>query len=137
MALDNPIPASNFVAEYQVSGIPWVTSSSGTGPMRFSFGDTSLSGTWAEHVFVTQWVQVTNTTVGSNPLKVAFTQRGFSTSNFITLDSQQSFTGELRVTEIWVSGSSATTFEIIAGLTGIRSTMVLPITASRGFPAVG
>ena len=137
MGLKNVFPGYNFSAEFISSAIPWVTSSTATGPKQYRFGDVTLSGSLANEVWVSKWIMVNNTATTSNPMKVAFTLNGFATSHYFTLDANQSWSSDVRITEIWVSGTNATPHEIIVGLTGINGKDSIAITGSSGVPGVG
>jgi hypothetical protein len=137
--LNNPFnPGEYYVPAFQISAVPWVTSS-----------QVSL-GTVREINFmnVTRFLTVKNTSAAGSgtQLAVAFTQNGLNTYNsrFFTLRDGESFTADLRVDRVFVSGSVGTTtnFSIIAGLTDIASPAVQPgffllPTASAGFNGVG
>lgn len=137
MTLNNPRPGANWASEYMISAIPWVTSSTANGVVKHEFGDTALSSSCNQNVYVSKWIMVSNTTTNSTNLHVAFTNRGLlTTNNYFTLKPDQSQILELRVSELHLSGA-ATTYEVVAGLTGIYASQTPAITASNGFPAVG
>jgi hypothetical protein len=101
---------------YVVSGIPWVTSSI-TAPL--------VSSTPKEISFpsVTRTITVKNISTGTEKLRVGFSSNGVKyTNNYFLLSASESFSAELKVTDIYLltdSGASAATASIIAGLTGI------------------
>jgi hypothetical protein len=107
---------------YVASGIPWVTSSvvvplsSGT-PTEISFPS------------VTRTVTVKNISTGTEKLRVGFSSNGVKyTNNFFLLSPNESFSSELKVTDIYLltdTGASAATASVIAGLTGIDITNLL------------
>ncbi len=138
MPLNNPFPGPT-AAEFQVSGVPWVTASFASGPLQIRFGDVTLSGSLAEKTYVTKWIRVANVTTGSTEvLRVAFTLRGLTTSNnYFSLKPGEVFQADLRITELWLSGTSALPYEVTAGLTGIERRQSLLITGSNGVPGVG
>ena len=125
-------PGVAAVGQYQLSGIPFVTASiavpqGGTAPTEVTFP------------YVTKFVTVSNIATGSNkPLRVGFSSLGTTGSsvnqgsdNFYILDNGESYTGEHRVSSIFLLGAAApigygeegiattTTTSVIAGLTGI------------------
>jgi hypothetical protein len=125
MPLNNPTPGPNSVAEYQVSAIPWVSSSSGlTGIQRFSFP------------FVSSFLVIKNTSAAGN-ISVGFTYAGVGGANGFSLAPNESFAGELRVNQLFVSGSATYNVGIIAGLTTILAKDFPILTASAGFQGVG
>jgi hypothetical protein len=93
-----PIPGPNLVAEYQVSGLPFATSSAG-GVVRFPY--------------VTQWIWIHPT--GGGTTTVGFTQAGLGSNNFFTVHHADGPTPVFpwKLKEIWISGSA----EVVAGLT--------------------
>jgi hypothetical protein len=119
-----------FVPAYQLSATPWVTSSQIT------------LGQIAEVSFshVTRFVVVRNTSTGNGQLAIGFTRNGLTSqnSNFFILSGSESFSADLRIERIFLSGNVGTsTYSIIAGLTGILPTKFLTVTASNGFAGVG
>ena len=94
-----PVPGPNFVSEYQVSGMPFATSSNG-GVVTFPF--------------VTQWIYI-HATGSSGIAQIGFTQAGLAAGNYFTVHHADGPTPllPLKLKEIWVSGSA----EVVAGLT--------------------
>ena len=139
MALNNPKPNHNNAAEYQVSGVPYVTSSAASevtnAPLQFVFPN------------VTQWVSVFN--IGAKSLKVGFSENGVKgqeTKNYITLEpygTADKITSienvRVRTKELWFEAghSAGTSFQIIAGLTNCSSGSFPSLTGSDGLIGVG
>jgi len=136
MSLYNPRASGlGSTAAYQVGGVPYATASIQT-PI--------LSEAPYEHSFpkVTKFVTITNTTTGANiPLRVGFSALGVTGSvetgspaapppggasdHYFTLDNGESYTGEFRISRLYLLSdqkASAPTVSIIAGLTSIPST---------------
>lgn len=134
MGLEWPIPGGMAAAEFMVSPSPWVTSSVATGIVGLAFRDVTLSGSAADITYVARWVKVTNKSAAT--LSVAFTRRGFNTSNYFDLAQNETFQADLRISQIWLSGSG-NNYNVVAGLTGIQNRMVPAVTGSNGFPGVG
>jgi len=130
----HPTPGVGAVGQYQMSGIPYASSSiivprGGELPLKVEFP------------YVTKFVTVINEATGSDkPLRVGFSSFGVTgsetnatnTNNFFVLDNGESYTGEFRVHSIYLLGAnvnghnsartaSPTTASVIAGLTGIPS----------------
>lgn len=131
MSLNNPYPHEGFVPAYQVSAMPFVTSS------VVSLGATkeiNFNG-------VTRFITVKNTGGTTSVLAVAFTENGLKTanSNYFVLSGSEAFSGELRTDRLFISGSSGAniTFNVVAGVTTIPTKNFLPVTASNGFSGVG
>lgn len=107
-----PVVGLGNVGSYQASGVPWASS---------SIGVEGTSGTPVEVSFpnVTKFFVVKNLT--SNPLRVGFSSAGVVGNNHFVLTNLESFSGDLRVTKIYLLGNTttATSASIIAGLTGI------------------
>jgi hypothetical protein len=150
MPLHYPKPSHNSSAEYQVSGIPYVTASvwnevTNTTPIRVQFP------------YVTQWFQVHSWGYGN--LKVGFTENGVKateTLNAFSVVSGSLNTGastaavtaqmvgpfHLRCKELWImgtsdNGSDNAAFTVIAGLTNCKSGDFPILTGSDGFEGVG
>jgi hypothetical protein len=121
MALDNPRPGHNSAAEYMLSAIPWVTSSTVNGVQRYDFPQVTKS-------------LVLKHNGGAN-IKVAFTRAGLTT-NYFEMSPGEAYADDLRVTRLFVSGSSSSV-SVIAGLTTIDSRGILILTASNGIEGVG
>ena len=130
MSLNNPVLGEGFVPAYQISAIPYVTSSNIVlGEIKeFDFD------------FVTRFFTVKNKSAGSN-LAIGFTQRGLSNTvnNYFTVGGGESYTGEFRASKLFLSGSSGASidFELVTGLTNIPVKNFLTITGSNGYTGVG
>ena len=115
------------VGSYQVSGVPYVT------------GSVASSAVAKQIVFpsVTSWVIISNVG-GSSEVKVGFSQKGIdgtSGNNYFMVDQEQVTPRlELKLTELWVSGSNEVS--IMAGLTGIPSSRT-NTTGSSGIVGAG
>ena len=120
-------PGLNSVGQYQLSGIPYATA---------SLAIASGSVTEVEFNTVTKFVTVVNEHSGSSAkLRVGFSETGVSGSNYFILDNGESYTGEFRVSSLYLRGDTVnTTASVIAGLTMIESDENLPTnwSASRG-----
>ena len=105
------------VGSYQMSGIPFATSSltvpvNSAAPLQISFP------------YVAKFVTVVNESTAPAPaLRVGFSVLGVSGSgtNYFLLDSGESYTGDWRIEDIYLISNSAaqTSASIIAGLTPI------------------
>jgi len=120
------------VGQYQMSSIPYLTSSVsvpalGTSPLQLSFPR------------VAKFVTIRNvipTASAARPLRVGFSLIGTSGSvagrqNYLTLTNGESYTGEWRVTSVFLlcdtdNGGLLSSASIIAGLTSVS-------TSSLGF----
>lgn len=104
-----PVAGLGNVGSYQVSAAPWATSSLGvtsTTPVEVSFPQ------------VTKFVVVKNLT--ANSLRVGFSEAGVQGSNYFVLTNLESFSGDFRVTKIYLLGDTTnTSASVVAGLTGI------------------
>ena len=112
-----PNPGLGSVGSYQMSGIPFASSSI-TVPVNSS---TPLK---IQFPYVTKFVTVVNENTGTNiAMRVGFSQLGVSGSgtNFFLLDNGESYTGEWRVEDIFLisNSTSQTSASVIAGLTPI------------------
>ena len=107
-------PGLNAVGQYQLSGIPFATA---------SVVVSNSSVTEIEFPTVTKFVTVVNEHSGSSAkLRVGFSSAGTANTNHFILDNGESYTGEFRVSSIYLAGDSTpTTASIIAGLTMIET----------------
>lgn len=110
-------PGIGNSASYQVSGIPWVSSSvapvSGSSTEVVSFPQ------------VTKFIVVKNTNATDVKLRVGFSENGvLNTSNYFLLSRGESFGGDLKVTDIHLMSDSGSTvtYSVVAGLTNIDRT---------------
>ena len=81
-----------------------------------------------------------STAASTSVLALAFTEQGLlpAKSNYFLVSGSQEYTGEIRSTQLFLSGVSGTsTYSLLAGLTTIPARMMLPITGSNGYPGVG
>lgn len=106
MTYQNARSGPNNVAEYQASGLPWVTASvATTTPRRIDFP------------YVTN--QITFKATGTD-VRFGFTQNGVNGSNYFTLAASQSLTMDVRTKQLWVMANSGSAdFQLFAGLTMI------------------
>lgn len=103
------------VGSYQISGIPWVTSSiaapsSGSAPLEIAFP------------YITKSIIVKNIDSSGTKLRVGFSVNGIkNTGNYFILSKDESFACDLRVAKLYLlsDGASAVSSSIICGLTGI------------------
>lgn len=131
MGLNNPAWGEGYVPAYQMSAMPYVTSS-----------NVSLGATREINFnYVTKFFTVKNTGASTNVLAVGFTQNGMlpGNSNFFTLSGSEAFSGEIRTSKLFISGSAGatTSFTLVAGLTNIPVSNFLLVTGSNGFSGVG
>ena len=119
-----PNPGLGSVGSYQMSGIPYASSSI-TVPVNSS---TPLK---IQFPYVTKFVTVVNENTGTNvAMRIGFSVLGISGSgtNYFLLDNGESYTGEWRLEDIFLisNSTSQTSASVIAGLTPIP----------RGVPAI-
>lgn len=131
MSINNPTWGEGYVPAYQMSAMPYVTSS-----------DVSLGATKQINFnYVTKFFTVKNTGASTSVIAIGFTQNGLlaNNSNYFVLSGSESFSGEIRTSRIFISGSSGalTPFSLVAGLTNIPTSNFLTVTSSNGFSGVG
>lgn len=127
----------NYVPNYQLSAIPYVTSSAAS-----EVTDSPIS---VDFPYVTKFVTVHNT--GGGKLRVGFTQDGVNgtlTNNYFVLDTQgvnqhAMVTFDVRCKQMWFrrDASTDTDFSLFAGLTPVASGSFPTLTGSNGFEGVG
>lgn len=107
----------NSVGSYQISGVPWATSSinapaNSSQPLEISFPT------------VSKFIVVKNDSTGSVKLRVGFSSNGVkNTNNYFILNKGDSFEGDLRITKLYLlsDDSSTVPVTVVAGLTGITA----------------
>lgn len=144
MPLDHPTWGVGDVPSYQLSAIPFVTSSVGTEvgtttPIKVTFPS------------VTRFVVINNTdAAGGDALRIGFTSAGVlgngghnsstaDRSNYFLLNPATT-TGrlEIRCKEIFfLSAANTAGFSIMAGLTPINNSQYPVLTGSAGYDGVG
>jgi hypothetical protein len=127
----------NYVPNYQLSAIPYVTSSAGS-----EVTDSPIS---VDFPYVTKFVTVHNT--GGGDLRIGFTEDGVNgaiTKNYFVLDTtgagkDPAFTFDVRCKQMWFrrDASTDTDFSLFAGLTPVEASAFPVITGSNGFEGVG
>lgn len=108
-------PGIGNAASYQVSGIPWVSSSL----VVPASGSTVLEITFPQ---VTKSLIVKNSSTGTVNMRVGFSENGVKNSNnYFILSGGESFAADLKVTRVYLMSNDATvlTGSVIAGLTNI------------------
>ena len=114
------------VGSYQVSGVPYVTGSIGAGSRAGLAGPVQVA-----FPSVASWVVVSNVG-GDADLKIGFSENGVDGTSghyWLTLDQNQvSPKLEVKVTEIWLSGSNGCS--VMAGLTSIETNSINNINVS-------
>jgi hypothetical protein len=124
-----PSPGLGAVGQYQTSGIPFATASVNVASSYVASGDSNTLE--ISFPFVTKFVTVVNDHSGSSAkLRVGFSALGITGSdggndtgtNYFILDNGESYTGEFRVSKLYLLGDTVpTTASVIAGMTGIPS----------------
>lgn len=111
-------PGPGSLAEYMISGIPWVTAS-------------NIPANILEIDFlnVTSFFTVKNTSL--NTINVAFTQNGFNSGNYFSLASNEVFSADLRIKTLFLSSSATSSFQLIAGVTSIPASNFPNLTGSN------
>ena len=130
MSLQYPKVNENYVPAYQISAMPFVTSS------NVALGAT----TEISFPTVTRFVSVKNNTA-TTQIAVGFTANGMlaAKSNCYFLSGSESFNVDVKTSKLFISGSSGVSanFSVLAGLTGIELSQFMTVTGSNGFGGVG
>lgn len=132
MSLNWPSNGEYFSPAYQVSSLPYLSSS------IISQGQIHAY----KFPFVTKFINIVNRgSVSTDKICLAFTERGLkpSVANFITLDQGDTVSHEVRTTELYISCSQGSTvdYQVFCGLTLIPEANFLRITGSNGHVGVG
>ena len=132
MSLNWPSHGEYFAPAYQVSALPYLSSSviSSGAVQKFEFP------------FVTKFINIVNRGANSqDKICLSFTERGLlpTVGNYITLDQGDTVHQEVRTTEFYVSCSYGTSvdYQVFVGLTTIPTRHFLTLTGSNGHPGVG
>lgn len=132
MSINHPVLNEGYVPAYQMSAVPYITSS------QISAGEV--------HTYsfpqVTRFFNVINLSeVTADRIAVAVTQNGLNTAagNFFTLPAGTAFRDEIRTTSLFVSGTAGTnvSYQLVVGLTNIPERQFLTVTGSNGHAGVG
>lgn len=128
--MNNTYYGEGYVPAYQMSAMPWVTSS------QVTLGQTN------QHKFgsVSKFVRITNNSPATSVLAVGFTQNGLlsSNNNFFVISGTNSVTLDVRTDRLFISGNSGTSnYSLMVGLTSIQTKDFLLVTGSNGFTGVG
>lgn len=104
------------VGSYQMSGIPWASSS--IAPV---YSSTPADALRIDFPYVTKFIVVKNVHPSGVNLRVGFSAEGVVTDNYFVLGKGESFEGSLRITQLYLigHGASAVSASVIAGLTGV------------------
>lgn len=130
MSLNWPQCGEYYIPAYQMSALPYVSSSiiSQGEIHRYEFQN------------ATKFINIVNRgAVSTDRISLAFTERGFTTGNYITLDSGDTVHEEIRTTALYISGSqgSSVDYQVFCGLTIVPARNFLTITGSNGHAGVG
>ena len=132
MSLNWPTSDEYYVPAYQMSSLPYLTSS------IISNGEVHVY----KFPFVTSFINIAN--IGStnvDKICLAFTSRGLQSDvgNYITLSQGDTISHSIRTTELYISCSagSSVDYQVFCGLTTIPSRNFLRITGSNGHAGVG
>lgn len=125
MGLNYAVMSEGYVPAYQISAIPFVTSSAVTTLATISFP------------FVTRFFTVQNHS--SIDLRVGFTELGVKGTNYFIVHSASDYTGEFKIDRLFVSSSTGASisYSVIGGLTSIPTTNFHIVTGSDGYAGVG
>ena len=97
----------NHAPAYQVSGQPFASGSIN-----------AATATKVEFPYVTRWIYVVNR--GGADVRVGFSQAGVEGTNYFVVEqNEDSQRLELKVSELWISGSGVV--DVVAGLTSVPS----------------
>lgn len=132
MSLAWPANGEYNVPSYQISALPYVTSSIITVGQIHKY----------DFPFVTRFINIVNRGANLNDrITIGFTENGIkpSVGNYITLEQGDTVNEEIRTTTLFVSCSSGTSvdYQLFCGLTTIQSKYFTPLTGSNGHPGVG
>tara|TARA_Y100000034_G_C6634503_1_gene277139 strand:+ start:92 stop:535 length:444 start_codon:yes stop_codon:yes gene_type:complete len=130
MPLKNVLPGASSVPEYQVSSVPFLTSS-------LDSGELTTTPIKIEFPRVTRYLVITNTSeTAQAALRIGFTENGINASptrNYLILSGTQSTPRlEVRCKSLYLraDGATNTGFSLLAGLTTVERRQYPLMTAS-------
>tara|TARA_Y100001938_G_scaffold145552_1_gene222461 strand:+ start:579 stop:1037 length:459 start_codon:yes stop_codon:yes gene_type:complete len=125
-------PGLGKTGQYQMSGIPFTSASIVVPNVESPFVAPAAE---IKFPYVTKFITIVNEHSGSSAkLRVGFSALGITGSaggndtgeNYLILDNGESYTGEFRVSSVFLVGhESPTTASVIAGMTGINASSLL------------
>ena len=130
MSLSWPQNGEHFSPAYQISALPYLSSS------IISMGSVHKY----EFPYVTRFINVVNRGASVvDKIALAFTENGLRTGNYITLDQGVGIDQEIRTSILFISCSAGTSvdYQVFCGLTTIPVKNFLTLTGSNGHPGVG
>ena len=131
MSYNYPTMGEHYTPAYQLSALPFVTSS------VISLGQVHRY----DFPYVTRFIDVSNLGAGAtDAIAIGFTENGIlRTKNYVTLKSGKTINEEVRTTSLFVSCSVGTNvdYQLFCGITTIPARNFLVLTGSNGHPGVG
>ena len=131
MSLNHPFVSEGYAPAYQVSAVPFLTSSA------LQVGETKE----IRLQYASKFVTVKNTGATGTKIAISFTQNGLKPQNsnfFDVVAGDTPFTMDVRTTSLFLSASVGTpSFSFLAGLTAIHEMHFTKIKGSNGYPGVG
>lgn len=130
MSLAWPQNGEYSAAAYQISALPYLSSSVITSGELHRY----------EFPYVTKFINVVNRgAIAGDKIAMAFTENGFKTGNYITLDQGVNISHDIRTTRLFISGANGTVvdYQIFCGLTTIPAQNFTMLSGSSGHPGVG
>ena len=155
MSFNWPKSGNNHVPSYQISGIPFVTSSVvNEAPSKGADSYAKVAFPFVTRFFVVKCPTTVGGVATADNLRVAFSANGlieptgsYSASGnnrnyFIVMEGKETPRFEMRCKELFfcgdgIQGTGKSSFEVIAGLTTIESSQFFGLTGSNGFEGVG
>lgn len=132
MSISWPSNGEYNVPSYQISALPYVTSS------VISVGEIHRY----DFPYVTRFIDVVNRGTGpKDTIAIGFTENGIKASvgNFVSIDRNASVNEEIRTTVLIVSCSAGTNvdYQLFCGLTTVPADNFMVLSASNGHSGVG
>lgn len=132
MSINWPGNGEHFGPAYQISALPYLTSS------VVSVGEVQAH----QFPYVTKFINVANKGANATDrICVAFTERGLkpNVGNYITLEQGETVHHDVRASVLYVSCSNGSNvdYQLFCGLTTIPVKNFLVLSASNGHPGVG
>jgi len=136
MAINNPKAGPNSVPAYQLSGIPYVTGSTGNAE--------AMTKKQFDFPHVTRFITITNMNgTAADAIKLAFSAEGIDGTpatgqkNYFSIPGGQTVNLDIRCKSVFLSTESNSEWSMCAGMTPILANEFPVLTGSNGFQGVG
>tara|TARA_R110001599_G_scaffold14418_3_gene62793 strand:+ start:118 stop:540 length:423 start_codon:yes stop_codon:yes gene_type:complete len=136
MSFNHTKAGPNLIPAYQLSGIPYVTGSTGAAE--------TITTKQFDFPYVTRFVTISNMNgTVDNELRLAFSAEGLTGTpvtgqkNYFSVPGSSVVNLEVRCKSVFITTSAAMEWSLCAGMTPIAASEFPALTGSNGFSGVG